>query len=159
MTITHTSAPPKTSVLAPGITAAFGFVVYVLAVVAGEAFEINADHRLPHHEDHSLWETLTGFWAEFAIALVGVAIVVWAGRRAWQGPPTRLTRTALALGVVGAIAVVAFWSGWPNVFGAGAIGLAIESRRRLGSLGPAAGTGLVLGSLALAVGTVICLLG
>lgn len=159
MSVTHHPAPQQTSIPTPGVTAAFGFVVYVVAVIAGEVFEINADHRLPHHHEHSLWETLTGFWVEFAIALVGVAIVVWAGRRAWSGSPSMLTRTALALGVVGVLTVPAFWSGWPNVFGAAALGLALESRQRLGSLGPMAGSAAVLGSLGFVAGTVICMLG
>ena len=159
MTVTHRPAPPKTSIPTPGVTAAFGFVVYVLAVIAGEIFEINADHRLPHHQEQSLWQTLNGFRVEFAIALVGTAIVVWAGRRAWSGPPTRLTSTALVLGVVGLLTVPAFWSGWPNVFGAAAVGLALESRQRLGSLGPMAGIAAALGTLGFAAGTLTCLLG
>jgi hypothetical protein len=159
MTVTHHPAPPKTSIPSPGVTAAFGFIVYVLAVIAGDFFEINADHRLPHHQDQSLWEVLTGFWAEFAIALIGVAIVVWAGRRACSGPTARLTRTALVLGVVGVLSVPAFWAGWPNVFGAVALGLALESRQRLGSLGPMAGIAAALGTLGFITGTVICLLG
>jgi hypothetical protein len=159
MTVTHQPAPPKTSIPSPGVTAAFGFVVYVLAVIAGEVFEVNADHRLPHHQDQSLWEVLTGFWAEFTIALVGVAIVVWAGRRACSGPPARLTRTALVLGVVGVLTLPAFWSGWPNVFGAVTLGLALESRQRLGSLGPIVGIAAALGTLSFMTGTVICLLG
>jgi hypothetical protein len=159
MTVTHHPPASKVSLPTPGATAAFGFVVYVLAVIAGEVFEINADHRLPHHEDHDLWETLTGFWLEFAIALVGVAIVVWAGRRALSGSPALLTRTALVLGVVSLLTVPAFWSGWPNVFGAAALGLAAESRQRHGSLGPMAGSAGALGSLGLVAGTVICMLG
>jgi hypothetical protein len=159
MTVTHHPAPPKTSIPSPGITAAFGFVVYVLAVITGEVFEVNADHRLPHHHQQDLWETLTGFWAEFAIALVGIAIVVWAGRRAMSGAPSRLARTALVLGVVGVLTLPAFWSGWPNVFGAAALGLAFESRQRLGSLGPMAGSAAALGCLGFVAGTVTCILG
>jgi hypothetical protein len=159
MTATDQSKPTKTSVLSPAVTASFGFVVYVLAIIAGEAFEVNADHRLPHHQDQSLFEVLTGFWAEFAIALVGIAIAVWAGRRALSGAPSRVAPTALILAAVGVVTIVAFWSGWPNVLGAVAVGLALDSRQRLGSLGPMAATAAVLGTLAIVAGSVLCMLG
>jgi hypothetical protein len=93
------------------------------------------------------------------VSTVGVAIAVWAGRRAWSGQPARLARTALILAVVAAVTIPAFWTGWPNVFGAVAVGLALESRRRVGSLGAAAGTALILGSVAFVAGTVACALG
>jgi hypothetical protein len=102
---------------------------------------------------------VTDFAAEYAIGLVGVAIAVWAGRRAWGGQPARLARTALILAVVAAVTIPAFWAGWSNVFGAVAVGLALESRRRVGSLGAAAGTALILGSVAFLAGTVACALG
>jgi Kef-type K+ transport system membrane component KefB len=159
MSATTQSTPTKTSVLSPAVTAAFGFVVYVLAIIAGEVFEVNADHRLPHHQDQSLWEVLTGFWAEFAIALVGIAVAVWAGRRALSSTPSRVAPTALILAAIGVITIVAFWSGWPNVLGAVAVGLALDSRQRLGSLGPMAVTAAVLGTLAFVAGSVLCMLG
>lgn len=43
-----------------------------------------------------------------------------------------MARAALVLAVVAAVAVVVFWTGWSHVFGAVAVGLAIESRRRSG---------------------------
>lgn len=159
MTATAQSTPTRTTTLTPTVTASFGAVVYVLAIIAGEVFEVNADHRLPDHQDQPLWDVLTGFWAEFGIALAGIAIAVWAGRRALSGPHSRIAPTALVLAAVGVLTIVAFWSGWPNVFGAVAVGLALDSRQRLGSLGPMAATAAVLGALAFVAGSVLCMLG
>jgi hypothetical protein len=145
--------------LSPVVTAAFGFVVYALSVIGGAVFDVNMDSRLQPTHSHTIWQSATDMAPEFAIGLVGVAIAVWAGRRAWRGQPSRLARTALILAVVAAVTILAFWAGWPNVFGAVSVGLALESRRRVGSLGAAAGTALALGSAAFVAGAVICVLG
>lgn len=84
---------------------------------------------------------------------------MWAARRAWNGPPHRLARTSLALAVVAAATFLAFWAGWTTVFGAVAVGTALEHRRRVGSLSGSSGTALALGSLAFVAGTVTCLVG
>ncbi|MGH3989502.1 MAG: hypothetical protein ACRDTZ_19670 [Pseudonocardiaceae bacterium] len=157
MTATEQHPSVRNPVLSPAVTAASGFVVFALAMFSGAMFEVNADSRLGH--DHSLWEAASDSAAELAIALVGLAIAVWAGRRALAGPPSRVARTALVLAVIAVVTVPAFWSGWPNVFGAVAVGLALDSRQRLGSLGATAGTALVLGSVAFIAGAVTCVLG
>src|SRR5947209_4938680 len=46
-----------------------------------------------------------------------------------------LARTALILAIVAVLAFVAFWAGWMHIFGAIAVVLAVESRRRVGSYG------------------------
>lgn len=159
MTQTQQPVEPRTSMLSPGVTAAFGFVVYALSMIAGNVFEWNMDSRLDNAHPHTVWESVTDFAAEYAIGLVGVAIAVWACRQAWRGQPSRLALTALILAVVAAVTIPAFWAGWSNVFGAVAVGLALEHRRRVGSLSPATGTAFILGSVAFTAAAVTCVLG
>jgi hypothetical protein len=106
-----------------------------------------------------LWESAAESAPEFAIGLVGVAIAVSAGRHAWRGQPSGMARTAVVLAIVAALTLPVFWAGWANVFGAVAAGLALENRRRVGSLGASSATALVLGSVAFAAAAVICVLG
>jgi NhaP-type Na+/H+ or K+/H+ antiporter len=157
MTQTQQLAAQRRSVLSPVVTASFGFVVYALSAMGGDVFQVNLDSRAGH--THTIRESATGMAAEFAIGLVGVAIAVWAGRRAWTGEPSHLTSTALVLALVAALAFPAFWAGWSSVFGAVAVGLALEQRRRVGSFGVGAAVALILGSAAFAAGSVTCLLG
>ena len=159
MTLTQQPAPPRTSMLSPVVTAAFGFVVYALSAIGGAVFDLDIDSRLQPARSHTIWQSATDMAPEFAIGLVGVAIAVWAGRQAWRGQPSRLARTALILAVVAAVTIPAFWAGWSNVFGAVSVGLALESRRRIGSLGAGTWTALVLGSAAFVAGAVTCVLG
>jgi len=159
MTQTQQPVEQRISILSPVVTAAFGYVVYVISMIVGDAFEWNKDSRPENTQPHTVWESVTEHPAEYAIGLVGVAIAVWVGRQAWRGQPSRLARTALILAVVAAVTIVAFWAGWSNVFGAVAVGLALEHRRRVGSLGAAAGTALALGSAAFVAGAVTCVLG
>jgi hypothetical protein len=137
--------------LIPGITATVGFTAYATAVAAGELLGLNADTGTAALEAEHLVMAL--------IALVGAALAVWAARRAWSGPPQRLARTSLALAVVAAATFLAFWAGWTTIFGAVAVGTALEHRRRVGSLSGSSGTALALGSLAFVAGTVTCLIG
>jgi hypothetical protein len=159
MTRTQQPAAMRTSMLSPIVTAAFGFVVYALSMITAEALGVNADSRLEPTHTHTFWESAAESAPEFAIGLVGVAIAVLAGRHAWRGQPSRLGRTALVLAIIAAVAVPVFWAGWANVFGAVAVGLALENRRRVGSIGAGAGTALVLGSLAFVAATAISVLG
>jgi hypothetical protein len=159
MTLTQQPAALRTSMLSPIVTAAFGFVVYTLSMITGEVFGVNADSHLEPAHTHSFWESVTGSAPELAIGLVGVAIAVLAGRRAWLGQPSRLAPTAVVLALVAALTLPAFWAGWSNVFGAVAVGLSLENRRRLGSFGVAGWTALVLGSVAFVAAAVISVLG
>lgn len=157
MSTTQQTPSLRDPIISPVMAGAFGVVAFALAMIGGAAFDANADTRLGH--DPSLWEATSATAGEVAIAVVGLAIAVWAGRRALAGPPPRIARTALVLAAVAALTFPAFWSGWPSVFGAVAVGLALESRRRLRSLGASAGTALVLGALAFAAGTVTSVIG
>jgi hypothetical protein len=142
-------AAPRT--LTPGITATIGFAAYAAAVAAGELLGLNRDTDPAALEAEHLVMAL--------IALVGALLAVWAARRAWNGPPHRLARTSLALAVVAAVTFLAFWAGWTTIFGAVAVGTALEHRRRVGSLSGSSGTALALGSLTFVAGTVTCLVG
>jgi hypothetical protein len=157
--IQHRPELQRTSTLSPGVTAAFGFTVYAIAMIAGNVFEVNLDSHLGNTHPHTVWESATTYWAEFAIGLVGVAIAVWAGRRVWGDQPSRVARTALILAAVAAVTYPVFWAGWPSIFGAVAVGLALESRRRVGSFSVASGTAVVLGAAAFVAGALTCLLG
>jgi hypothetical protein len=159
MTQIQQDAATRASILSPAVTAAFGFFVYALAMIVGEVFDPNLDSQAGTSHQHPIWESVTNLAPEFAFALVGVAITVWAGRRAWLGRSSRLARTALVFAVIAAVTVLAFWAGWSNVFGAAAVGLALEYRRRIGSLDATSGIALALGALAFVAGTVICVLG
>jgi hypothetical protein len=159
MTLTKQPAALRTSILSPAVTAAFGFVVYTLSMITGEVFGVNADSRLEPAHTHSFWESAAESAPELAIGLVGVGIAVLVGRHAWQGKPSRLARAALILAIIAALTVPVFWAGWTNVFGAVAVGLALENRRRVGSLGAGAATALILGSVAFVAAAVICVLG
>ena len=160
--MTATQVPPalRTSILSPPVTATFGFVVYALSMISGEVFEVNMDSRLGNPHLHTFFDAVTAHPAEMAIGLIGVAIAVWAGRRAWSGQPGWLAKTAVVLAVAAAISYPAlFWAGWPIIFGAESAGLALECRRRVGSLSLGTGTALALGSLAFLAGAVTCVLG
>jgi len=158
--IQHKPELQRTSMLSPGVTAAFGYTVYAIAMIAGNVFEVNLDSQRGNTHPHTVWESATTYWAEFAIGLVGVAIAVWAGRHVWGDQPSRVARTALILAVVAAAAVpLLFWAGWPSIFGAVAVGLALESRRRVGSLSATTVIAVVLGAAAFVAGAASCLLG
>ena len=137
--------------VAAGLT---GAVVFGLAMAAGVAFDLNADGR---DGDASFeWDEL---WFYVVSPLVAVALAGWLGRRALAGTPQRLGRTALGLGIAAAATVIVFWTGWPLVFGAVAVVLGLEHRRRLGSFAPVASAAIALGSVALLVSAWICVTG
>jgi hypothetical protein len=101
----------------PLATGSLGLLVYAAAMAAGEAFDLNAD------TDNV--GTSAGEWAITGlIALAGLAIGIVVGLRGWAGSPTRLARTAIGLAIASAVLFVAFWSGWPSIFSAVAVGLA-----------------------------------
>jgi hypothetical protein len=138
--------------LTPGVTATVGLSAYGTAIAAGELLGLNA-------RGDEAGVAAGELLAMAGLALVGAALAVWAARRAWDGGPQRLARTSLVLAVVAAATYLAFWAGWSSVFGAVAVGSALEYRRRIGSFSGSAGTALVLGSLAFAAGTATCLIG
>jgi hypothetical protein len=130
-----------------------GLVAYLLAIGAGELFELNADS-----DDAGL---SAGTWA--VTILIGVVIVLgaaWLGGKALASPDAgRVARFALGLGIASLVTILVFWTGAPLVLGAVATVTALDYRRRTNSLGAMAGTGLVLGVVAFVAGAVICVVG
>ena len=145
----HTTGVTVRGAVAAGLA---GAVVFGMAMAAGELFEINADSGEASFEWNELWFYVIS-------PLVAVALAGWLGRRALDGTPQRLARTALGLGLGAAATVVVFWTGWPLVLGAVATVLGLEHRRRVGSFAPAAIAATALGSLALIVSAYICVTG
>ena len=95
-----------------------------------------------------------GGWAGLAtvVAFVVVATVLvgLATARGRAVPPDRTARRALVLAVLGAVAVLVFWTGLPAVLAGGATGLALDARRRLGRLPAPGAVALALAVLAVA---------
>jgi len=159
--MTAISSRPSDHRIAMGAVAAplVGYVTFVMAMFSGEYFGINLDSDRPGGHDHTIGEAFTESLGEYGLGLVGLAFTVMVTARAWRGGPEWLARTSLILGILAALTVIAFWSGWPLVFGAAAAALAVEAHRRVGSLGPSGWVGLVIGALAFLAATIICVTG
>jgi len=156
-TTRNPSAPANTSPVAVAAPLV-GYLTFVLAMASGDYFGINADTDNVGRE-HDFGYAFSDSLGEYGIGLAGLAIAIIVAARVWQGTPERLSKTALVLGILGVIAVSAFWSGWPIVFGATAVALGYESYRRVGSLGAAGWIGIVTGALAFVAATIICVTG
>ncbi|MGA8851909.1 MAG: hypothetical protein WB508_09335 [Aeromicrobium sp.] len=147
-TTSLTTSPPD--LRHPTLAGLLGLGVYVAAMVAGEAFGLNADSS----------GTSAGQWAITGlIAVAGLAIGVAFGLRGWTGATQRLARIALGLALASAVLFMAFWSGWPSVFSAVAVGLALEHRRRIGSLDLSVGVAAGLGTLVFVATAIVCVIG
>jgi hypothetical protein len=150
---TITSSSHRLDVLHPLLAATAGAVTFGLTMIAGEVFDLNADPA----EGPAI---TTGEIALYVGIVVAAGVIaVWLGLRARAGSLRRLQTTALGLSIAAAASYVAFWSGWPHVFGAVAVVLAIEHRRRVGSFAPATVIALGLGALALVAAAITCVLG
>ena len=158
MTTTKIPSAPATTGPAAIAAPVVGYVTFVLAMFSGEYWGINLDTDRAGQE-YTAAEAFTGSLGEYGIGLVGLAIAIVVATRGLRGAPERLSRSSLVLGILAVIAVSAFWSGWPLVFGATAVALSYESYRRLGSLGAAGWTGLVAGAAAFIAATAFCVTG
>ena len=139
---TTTTTSHRIDVLHPLIAAATGAITFGVTMTAGEVFDLNSD--LPGAPA----TTALDIALYVGVAAAAVLIAVWLGVRARAGSPSRLSATALGLAIASAVTFVAFWSGWPQVFGAVAVALAVEHRRRVGSYSAATVTALVIGATA-----------
>jgi len=153
MSTITTSPSHHLDVLHPLVAAATGAAVFALTLTSGDLFDLNAES----HEGPAT--SLGEIGAYVGLVLSVVLIAVWLGVRARAGSPRRLSATALGLAVASAVTVVAFWSGWPHVYGAVAVALALEYRRRVGSFSGPTLTALVLGTVAFLAAAAICVLG
>jgi len=151
---TITTSPSRhLDVLHPLVAAATGAAVFALTLTSGDLFDLDAES----HEGPATSFAEIGAYA--GLVLAAVLIAVWLGVRARAGSPRRLSATALGLAVASAVTFVAFWSGWPHVYGAVAVALALEYRRRVGSFSGPTLTALVLGTVAFLAAAAICVLG
>ena len=148
---TVTTTTHRIDALHPVVAATAGAAVFAVAMIGGDVFDLNAGEGPPTQA----WEIAV------YVALVGSAflLALWLGVRARAGSPGRLSMTALGLAIAAAATVVIFWSGWPLVFGAVSIALALEHRRRVGSFSAATMSALVLGTVALVAAAFICVTG
>lgn len=159
MTPTNGPSSPAGDAIGAFVAPVIGYLTFVLAMFSGEYFGINMDSDRAGNHDHTAIEVFTESLGEFGLGLVGLAITIVVTARVWKRQPEQLARTSLVLGILGALTVIAFWSGWPLIFGAAAVGLAVEARRRLGSLGAPGWIGLVIGAVAFVAAAVTCLTG
>jgi hypothetical protein len=150
---TTTSSSHRLDVLHPLLAATAGALIFGLTMIAGEVFDLNADPA----EGPAITAGEIALYVGIVVA-AGV-VAVWLGMRARAGSPTRLAATALGLSIAAAATYIAFWSGWPHVFGAVAVVLAMEHRRRVGSFAPSTIIALSLGALALVAAAITCLFG
>jgi hypothetical protein len=150
---TATTTSNRFDVLHPVIAAATGAVTFGLTMIAGDVFDLNTDSDTGPAT--SGWEIAL----YVGIVVAAMLIAAWLGLRARAGSPRRLSATALGLAIAAAVTYVAFWSGWPQVFGAVAVVLAVEHRRRVGSFSAATLTALILGAIAFIAAAITCLFG
>ncbi len=150
---TLTTTSHRIDVLHPMVAATAGAVTFSLAMTAGAVFDLNAADA---------GDPATG-WGDIApyavLVLAAMLIAVWLGLRARAGTPKRLAATALGLAIAAAALFVVFWSGWPQVFAAVAAVLALEHRRRVGSLSATAVAALVIGAVVFVASTITCVIG
>lgn len=139
--------------LHPWVAGSVGAAVFVLTMTSGIVFDLNADP--PDAPGLAFWE----YPVYAGMVLTGLLIAVWAGSWARAGSPRRLAGTALGLAVSAAGTFVVFWSSWPLLFGAVAVALALEHRRRIGSFSGTAIAALSLGVVAFAASAVLCVIG
>ena len=150
---TITSSSHRLDVLHPLLAATAGAVTFGLTMIAGDVFDLNAD------PDEGPAITVGEIALYVGLVVAAGVIAVWLGQRALAGSPRRLEATALGLSIAAAATYVGFWSGWPHVFGAVAVVLALEHRRRVGSFAPATVIALSLGALALVAAAITCVFG
>ena len=150
MSTTALARSHRAAMRQPALAALFGALVYGVSMITGAVLDL---------QNGDAGASTTDLAVYVALPLVAAGVAVWLGARAWAGPPQRLARTALGLGVAAAVTFVGFWSGWPQVFGAVAVVLALEHRRRVGSFSATTTTALVLGALALVGAGYLCVTG
>jgi hypothetical protein len=93
------------------------------------------------------------------LALAGVLVAAAAAVWSCVGSPRRLEQGAAIVAAAAALALPAWWSGWPLVLGATAAGLALEHQRRFGSWSRWTQAAGAVGMGVLVVGTSLCVVG
>ncbi len=141
------------STLGTWAAAAIGAATFAAAMTAGELFALNSDAA-------DAPAVGVGDVALHAVVvLAGVALAARLGTRALSRGPQSVERTALGLALGAAATTVLFWTGWPLALGAVATYLAVEHRRRVGSLSGIASAAAVVATLAFATTALFCVIG
>ncbi len=151
MTTATIRSSHRFDVLHPLVAVGVGAVTFAATMVAGDLFDLQAEEG----GNPGLAELA----AYAGLVLVAAAIALWLGGRARAGAPSRLSVTALGLSLASAVTFVAFWSGWPHIFSAVGIVLALEHRRRVGSFSGVTTSALILGVVVFAATSLLCLTG
>ena len=139
--------------LHPAIAAGLGALTFATTMIGGDLLDLNAD------TDGGPSTSLLDLMAYAGLVLAAYGLAVWLGTRSRAGAPGRLSRTALGLALASAATFVGFWSGWPHVFAAVAIALALEHRRRVGAFSGVTTAALVLGAISFVATSIVCLVG
>lgn len=105
---------------------------------------------------HGGWAALAVNTACIVVALVLVGV---ATSRARDLAPERTAVRALVLAGLGAAAIAVFYLGIPSVLAAGAVGLALDARRRLGRFPAPAAIAVVLAVLTVCLAVYLALAG
>ncbi len=152
-TIARTPRTHDRDLLGPVVAASLGAAVFATAMVSGVVFELNSDGP------DSAPVTLAELAAYAGLVLVGVALALGVAWWALRGDLRRLSQASVGLAIASAATFVGFWSGWPHVFAAVAIALALEHRRRVGGFSGATTTAVVLAALSLVASALVCVVG
>jgi hypothetical protein len=153
MSTITTRPAQRVDVLHPLVASTVGAVTFAATMVAGDVLGLNSDG------DDAPATTLQDLAWYAGLVLVGVALAVWLGTRARSGTPDRLARTSLAFALASAVTFIGFWSGWPHIFAAVGVALALEHRRRVGAFSGITVAALVISAVSFIATSWICLVG
>jgi hypothetical protein len=140
-------------VLHPLVASAVGAFTFAATMVAGDLLDLNSD------ADDSAATTLPELAVYAGLVLAGVVLAVWLGTRARGASPDTLARASLGFALASVVTFVGFWSGWPHIFAAVGIALALEHRRRVGAFSATAMSALLVGVACFVATSWICVVG
>ncbi len=149
------TTPPvhRVDVLHPLVASTVGAVAFAATMVAGDVLGLNSDG------DDAPATTLQDLAWYAGLVLVGFGLAVWLGTRARSGTPDRLAKASLGFALASAVTFIGFWSGWPHIFAAVGVALALEHRRRVGAFSGITVAALVVGAVSFIATSWICLVG
>jgi hypothetical protein len=93
------------------------------------------------------------------VGIIAVATLIVFGLVVRTARPSNAATRALVLGILAVLSLVAFWSGLPAVFAAGAASCALQSQSVAGRLGAGAKTALALSVISVALAVVAAVAG
>lgn len=153
MSTIATRPAQRVDVLHPLVASTVGAVTFACTMVAGDVLGLNSDG------DDAPATTLQDLAWYAGLVLVGVTLAVWLGTRARSGTPDRLAKASLAFALASAVTFIGFWSGWPHIFAAVGVALALEHRRRVGAFSAITVAALVISAVCFIATSWICLVG